>query len=442
MQSYSQNAQQSNIFQQIRAWKAQRADRLTNADVTKIASLRSDKTHSDEALLVTKAILIFVTIFTSYCGYLFYLSTFSKIFDPSQAWLAAVGLAIVTEAAKIFLLHRFLRSIFFGWIQADWWSFGGWLFIGALAIGAYWWSVRISTDGMNMFTIQMAEAATPRDNLNALIHDATADIDAQINATRAAQSDAMNTKWKGTTTWRAQKIAGSSAASIASLQEQRAAIVKQTTDDYRNGSAHRETTISSWADWIRKYGGYMEAIAALCIFSIVFFERRLVFLHGSAAPAAPTTPAPNGSQPNGRSTGSPIAANTPPAGNAPFSSNDAGPVRDSPSLTGETGLLLSRHDGDFIRLRLRSLKGWDDNFQKPGNRPGTVAGNMCRILNEIGLQMHDPRFRPDQEAVADLLEYITKVGFPTMHQNGYTYKYENDLTNLCAIRLPATAAAA
>lgn len=443
MQSYSENAQQRNIFTQMREWNANRAKRLTNSEVNQIVKLRSDKTHVDEALLVMRFALVFVTIFTSYCGFLFYQSTFIKVFSPTVAWMAAIGLAIVTEAAKIFLLHRFLRSIFFGWISADWWSLGGWLFIGALAIGAYIWSVQISTDGMEMLTKQVAEASTPKDNLAALIRESTADIDAQIEASQASQSAAINTKWKGTTTWRAQKSAASSGAAIASLQEQRKTIVSQVTTDYQTNNQHRAENINQWAYWIERYGGYMELVAALCIFSVVFFERRLVAHNIKMAIDAPT-PAPTDTTYRPPSPAPPSQFNghsAPLSESGLFRNQISSPVREPVALSGTNPASATGLDGDFIRLRLKSLKGWDDNFNKPGNKPDTVAANMCRILNEIGQQLTRPDFRPDDNSVYDLLTYITDTGFPIMHKNGFTYKYESDLIRLCTEYLPAKAAA-
>src|SRR5690606_24911397 len=67
-----------------------------------------------------------------------------------------------------------------------------------------------------------------------------------------------------------------------------------------------------------------------------------------------------------------------------FQNLTASPVRDSATLSGTNTAPSAGTDGDFIRLRLKSLKGWDDNFGKSGNRPDTVARNMCKILNEIG----------------------------------------------------------
>ena len=445
MQNYAISSEKSNIFQQMRDWNANRATRLTNSEINKITKLRSDKTHVDEALLVMRAALVFVTIFTSYCGFLFYQSTFSKVFSPTETWAAAVGLAIMTEAAKIFLLHRFLRSIFFGWISADWWSLGGWLFIGALAVGAYIWSVQISTDGMEMLTKQVAESSTPKNNLSALIRENTADIDAQIAASQASQSAAINTKWKGTTTWRAQKSAASSSAAIASLQDQRAIIVEQVTQDYQTGNQHRAENITQWAYWIERYGGYMELVAALCIFAVVFFERRLVAHNIKRAQSSDSEPTPSPTPDiTGRraahTTHSSAGHSAPLSESALFQNLTASPVRDSATLSGTNTAPSAGTDGDFIRLRLKSLKGWDDNFGKPGNRPDTVAHNMCKILNEIGQQMTRPDFRPDDNSVYDLLTYITETGFPTMDKHGYTYKHEADLIRICRDYLPAKAA--
>lgn len=430
MQSYSQNAQKNNIFQQLRDWNASRAANLTNREVSQITKLRSDKTHVDEALLIMKAVLVFATIFTSYCAFLFYESTFSKVFDPSPAWWAAVGLAIITELTKVFLLHRFLRSIFFGWISADWWSLGGWAFIGILSIGAYWWSINISTDGMNLLTKQSAELSTPKSDLSAEIKKSTADIDVQIHAAQSTQDQAINTKWKGTTTWRAQKIAGNSSAAIAELQAQRKAIVTQVTADYQGDNAKRTENISLWAMWIQRYGGYMEWVAAICICAGVFFERRLV-AHNIARIGAPS-PISNY---NGHST---TPGSVPGGPNPPIFTNS---VRRHRTLSEQKPPQAASTDSDFIRLRVKQLKGWDDNFRDTKNKPETVANNMHRILNEIGRQLDRREFAPDSETVSDLLIYAQETGFPALTQYGYQYPYEEGFVALCQKHITAMAAA-
>lgn len=442
MQNYAISSEKSNVFSQFSAWRNKKAQEMSNKEVNKIISLRNDKTHADEALMVTRIVLLVVTAFTAYCGYLFYQSTFSKIFTPSTTLLAAVALAFITEAAKIFLTHRALRSIFFGWMFRSFWNLGGWLFIAAIGVGAYVWSVNISTDGMDMFTRQITEISTPKDDLNMAITAATSGIDAQIDKATKTQNEAFGTKWRGTTTIRAQKIAETTAKSIASLQTQRQRIVDQVTTDHQAANVTRSENISNWAYWIERYGGYMELVAGLCLFAIVFFERRLVAENLDVANSIPTPPAYN-APPQPRPTGAPRNGSTAPLSESPlFQNSGASPVRDSPTLSGTNGRQSGGSDGDFIRLRLKGLKGWDDNFGKPGNKPETVAQNMCRILNEIGQQMQQSNFRPDFNSVQDLLSYITDTGYPTMHEHGYSYQYESELTNLCRNYLMATSAAA
>lgn len=443
MQNYAISPEKSNVFSQFAAWRNKSAQQMTNREIDKITSLRNDKTHVDEALITVKVILFFVTAFTAYCGYLFYESTFIKIFSLTATQIAAILLAIITELAKIRLTHRALRSIFFGWMFKSFWNLGGWLFIAALGIGAYIWSVNISTDGMAMMTKEVTELSTPKDDLNATISAATSGIDAQIKDASDTQSEAFGTKWKGTTTVRAQKIAETTAKSIASLQAQREQIVSQVMTDHQAANATRSENISNWAYWIERYGGYMELVAALALFAIVFFERRLVSENLNVANSVPTPPTASTTPPQNRPVGAPLNGNSGPLSETPlFNNSGASPVRDSVPLSGTNGRPAGGSDGDFIRLRLKGLKGWDDNFGKAGNKPETVAQNMCRLLNEIGQQMTRPDFRPDNNSVHDFLEYITETGFPVMHEHGYTYKFEDELTNICRNYLPATSAAA
>lgn len=442
MQSYAENAQQSNIFTQLRALRAKRAQELSGSEVNKIISLRNDKTGSDEALIAIRVVLFVVTAFTVYCAFLFYTNTFSKVFSPTATLLAALALAPVGEVCKIYLTHRALRSVFFGWIFRSFWTLGGWAFILFLGIGAYAWSIKVSTDGMNQLTSEMAENNTPKATLSAEISKSTVDIDKMIEAAQDGQITAMNTKWKGTTTVRAQRIAENGAKSLDRLQEQRAVIVEQVTRDYANGKQVRAENISNWAQWIRDYGGYMELVAALCLFSIVFFERRLVSENMKIARGPAPTPEEDRQNAQKRNYDDPQPTQrTTQNGSPAFQNTSNSPDRETVTLSGQNARALSETDADYIYLRLKRLKGWDDNFQKTGNKPETVARNMCQILNEIGIKMQDPDFKPYLGAVESLLEYIQGTGFPVLHENGFTYKYQTELINLCLSRLPARAAA-
>lgn len=433
MQSYSQNAQTSNIFGQIRAWRNRTAQQLSNREVDKIASLRNDKSHSDEALIVVRIMLVIVTLFTAYCGYLFYQNTFSKIFSPTPAFVAAIGLGLSVELAKVFLSHRALRSIFFGWMFKSGWTLGGWGFIFVLGIGAFAWSVNISTDGMDMLTREFTEQSTPKSDLSASIAAATVDVDRQITFVTETQKEGLNTKWKNTTTRGGQKIAASAGESLEKLQEQRQTIVDQVTADHRDDNATRRQNISNWAYWIDRYGGYMELVGGFCLLAIVFFECRLVSDHLKDPSNAPTPST------NQRQNGSPAAPSnngrsTTPNGSALFNNAAPAPLRpdrEGETLTGNLTRTGSNTDDDFIKLRLKELRGWSANFGKSGNRPDTVAGNLCRIYNDIGKMMQSPDFRPSADVMLQIEEYSTKEGFRVLETNGYQYPYEDGFLTLC-----------
>lgn len=276
-----------NIFTQTAEWNRQRAERAkqqaneraaesTNREVNRITAMRNGKTGADEALIIIKIALGLVTIFTAYCGWLYYNDTFSKTFHPAMGFAFACGMAILVEVAKVYLMHLSLRSIFFGWMFKDWWSTGAWAVVLVFAIGAFYWSVDVSTDGMNRLTEQSADERTERADLNAMIAAATADIDKQLADLQGNQNEAMKKKNKlGRTTNTALRTAEQTGKSIASLNEQRAVIVKQVTEDYQKGSQKREVKITGWAAWVKKFGGYMEAAAGICLLAWAFFERRL-----------------------------------------------------------------------------------------------------------------------------------------------------------------------
>lgn len=265
-----------NVFTQTASWFQDRTAQSDNAKLNKVLKLRNGKTNSDEALIITKILLLLVTAFTAYCGWLYYHDTFSKTFSPGMAFFFALGLALAVEAAKVYLTHLSLRSIFFGWMFRDGWELASWLFVLAIAFGAFYWSVDISTDGMKRLTEQAGDERTKGEGLTAHLAAATATIDQQIAAAQGAQEKAQNTRTKkGKTTWLGQTTADKTATTIAALQDQRSVIVKQATEEYLKGEGKREVKVEGWAAWVKKFGGYMEAAALLCLLAVGTFERKL-----------------------------------------------------------------------------------------------------------------------------------------------------------------------
>lgn len=434
MQNYAESHENGNIFRQFSDWRKKSLSALSHEQVKRLVSLRNDKTHADEMMLLCWGIILILTCFTAYCDWLFYTDTFSRVFSPTATWLAAIAIVLVVEVTKIIVAHRLVRAIFFGWMFRKGWAFFAWIFVAALAIGAFKWSISVSTDGMSMLTKQVTEAST-RANQGTLedrVAAATAEIDAQIATASGQQAEAMNTKWKGTTTRDGQKIADKTAASISSLQQQRQQVVDATIADYQSRELTRQGQISNWAYWIEEYGGKAQIACILCLLAVGFFERQLASQNLKDLNEDPPHPTPDNSDSERNKQSRPYPAynghqRQPESGIAHNTTTTTiSPVRAPQTLTGEK-IATSDTDSDFIAIRLKRLRGWCPLFGRPGNKTETVAQNMVSILLQVQDKFSSSGFSPEVDVVAAFFDYIKTTAIPALQQNGYDYRYESTL---------------
>jgi hypothetical protein len=259
-----------NVFSQTADWLRTNKSKSENAKLNQVLKLRNGKTNADEALIITKILLGLLTSFTAYCGWMYYHDTFSKTFDPAMAVIFAAGLALAVEASKVYLMHLSLRSIFFGWMFRDGWEMASWFFVLLIASGAFYWSVDISTEGMERLTSQVGEERTKGEGLTAHVAAATAPIDLQIKEAQEAQERAQITGTK-----RGRLTADKTADRLTILSADRQKAADKATAEYEKVEGKREVKVEGWAAWVKKFGGYMEAAAFLCLLAVGTFERKL-----------------------------------------------------------------------------------------------------------------------------------------------------------------------
>ena len=248
---------------------------LSKKDVAEMVRKRNPETNADEIRIFILAVLVIATVFCGYTGYLFYKETFGQSFSPTTAFLFAIALAAVVEVSKVMLGTRVLMAFVFGWVNGGWWNTGLYIFATALFFGAFYWSVQISTDGMQLLT-RNRSAERDTSAMAPVIAAATRDIDAQIAAAQNIQAQAMGNKWKGTTTWESQKTATQQGKTIASLQAQRATIIERASDEYNRKQGAKSQRLDLFADWVRKYGGFSELACALALLALAMNDRRIV----------------------------------------------------------------------------------------------------------------------------------------------------------------------
>lgn len=250
--------------------------KLTEKDVARLAKKRNPDSNADEVRIAILAVLLIATGFCLYTGFLFYQETFARSFGSATAFVFALALAAVVEISKVLLGTRVLRAVFFGWAFKDLWNTGFWIFAGALFIGAFYWSVSISTDGMQLLTNARQVERDTSAEMTEAIAASTASIDAQIKDAQATQKEALANKWKGQTTWAAQQTATQQGKQIAELQKQRAAVIDKAIDNWQSDKQSRSQRADLFSDWVRKYGGFAEAAGALALLALAMNDRRVV----------------------------------------------------------------------------------------------------------------------------------------------------------------------
>lgn len=293
-QSYGENPQKSNIFAQISNFRRNRAGKLSETEVGRIASMRTDKSNADEAKMFLNALIIGCTLVTMYLAVVYYQDAFKNTMDPSAGEILSYVLSVVVEIAKIKLFIRVARAILFGWMWQDFPSFGYWLLVGAVAAGSYYWSVKVSTDGLARYSTQHADETMAKGDLTAEINAAAASVDAMILQESKARDAATSNKWKGNIVFTSSKSAAKSSATIENLMKQRETIVKQVTADYAESKGKRTEKIGAFAYFINRFGGYMELVCFLCLLGIAFADWKLVSLakRTGQAPAPEPDPYP------------------------------------------------------------------------------------------------------------------------------------------------------
>lgn len=431
---------EGNVFSQLQDWRKRRAEKASPAEINRIATMRNDKTHADEAAWIVRVLLWLTAIFCAWASYFYYKDNLSASFSPRFVAFFSVALPLIVEILKVKIAHNVIRSIFFGWAFKTGWTLGYWAFLGILAAGAFWWSITISTDGMEKYSAMKADKGMETDSLATYIAAATVGIDQQIAAVQANYEQAMATKWKGTTTYQAQKSAQSSSKTIEALQSQRSGIVAQATRDYQERKQKRSGRIDLISTFVERFGGYMELGCFLSIISLVFFERRLFDLYreaikkldpdpggGRMRPEASTLFSKNGQSPAGPA--SPPA----PQNRFPFDLSDRGNIWHLLNAVPRSPQTVARQNPEYIstdadavlRLAKKGLQSRVANFNSREHLPRTTAIKIWEIINDVGQKMEGRGFEPSPDVAADFFAYITETVFPVLRDNRFPYEYEN-----------------
>lgn len=400
-----------------------------------LATLSNGKTYADEAILIVRGVLILLTGFVIYLGFNYYLETFREMFPEWAAVFFAIAIPVVVEAGKIKLSMLGLRSILFGWWWQTWASVAFWLVIIGLSVGTFIWSYTISTGGIKEVAREKSETKNELPPLENVIASATADIDAQIAALTASNTEAatMKTK-KGKTTWAGQVIQMNNSEALPSLQDQRAITVRETTAAYKTKVGKVEVKVNRWAGFIQRFGGWGEWGTLICVVAIGFFELRLREVNRKE-PDEPKSNATNGhfshiSKPEFvKNDHMPQSELRRPIGFMMSATKEIAtePLHSAPHHV--SGVAHQHTDSDAVLKVARQDSGrWYANFGEKENggngkhNPRTVSNHINAIIDGLRHAIQQPHFSPSRKAAIKAWEHFSGL-MPLLNEKGWPYDH-------------------
>jgi len=268
-------------------WAADKTEGL-KARIAQIQRINDPTTNADEILKASKVLTFILLLFTGLLGGLSYYKNFSGAFPAEAAIFMALSLTFVIEWGKNYATLWTLRIPFFrGFGHLISRPENTFVWVGLLCIGAatFYMSVYNSTVGGR----QLATMLSHERNTVAFKPD-TREIDAQIASTQKGIEANQAVKWKGTTTYTAQKAIAKQSDALTSLQRQREATISAQRADFEKLQGRQEANTNYTASLVLASGGWIELIQALLWLLRVSCEKSLDSRAGSPSPAPSSKP--------------------------------------------------------------------------------------------------------------------------------------------------------
>lgn len=398
---------------------------------SKINSYRSDGTHADEWLRLFKFVLLPISVIFTLCfGLAFHYNLTLPYLGGAGAVVFALLLTVFIEASKITALKWFMRDVWFGLFRQNI-SSALMVFMGGLiAVGGFYWSYYNSTKGVAYVSNYLGETKVERE----IIQPPTAEVDANLAATKAAQEKAWSTQWKGTTTWEATKAARR-ALQVQEVQEkQKLLLLEQAAQQQARADERRDVFIGKVGTLLSFLGGKMEWFQLLIIAGMVFCEKALwerMKLAGNQPAGMNRQATGFRSYPNGAGSPSPIQNEAPPV--EYFNRNrETGNVQTQPYPKAVNGLPktppqaahewpgVSQCDTEqeprtqtgttvgadtLLRFTMNKLQGEIANLQNKNGLPVSVVKRMQERVGEVIRAIDTGDFRPSEKEAARFLAF-------------------------------------
>lgn len=398
----------------------------------KINEFRDSGTHADEWLRVFTALLYLSAVFTAaYGGALYYNLTLPFIGHYGALIFALLFVAFI-EVGKIIVGRKFARDCFFGLFKQGASAFFTMIAGLLVAVAVFAWSYYNSTKGVTYLTTYIAHYKVERKEVKA----ATARQDSVSAMATQTAADAMNIKWKNTTTQKGQAIAENATEIVAEAEKQRTIAEQRAYDEQKSQDEHRNRFIDAASFMFNMLGGWMEFIQVFLIFGVVLAEKTLydrikttgkvpsVKAETPPQPAVVVPPQPAFQQQNGAFYNSTTTAE-PPAQTRPigFNVGHDGNVQPRPV----TGLPVSQSDTDqglaesagaiigpdeVLKLALRSIQAETANLRNGNGDPVTIKTRIREKITPLLRAINRPDFNGDRDLAERLLNYLEREYIP------------------------------
>lgn len=375
------------------------------------------------------------SLWVGYIGYIFTSNALAGVVEPWQASLLAIALPCFVQVLKVYGAVKVLRSFHFKWYDRSAQDFWFWVVCGGIVLIMFVWSLKISVFDIKD-TSKDVYIAQNADTLTALITAATAPIDQQIAELNHSnqQAGGMKTK-RGKVAWSGQSIMMANAATLSSLNEQRAGIVAQVTADYQSGKARLEKGAGQRANFFQRFGGFGEALEILFLILLGLLEAanrnsNLERLEAKQAADPLAQFRQNGShhrpvQFRWDGYGQPRGETVPQSPQTVAQENDGGVM-----------------GCDAVLRNMREKVQRDiPNFHRRDANKATVSGRINRALDEALRIMSQEGFKPSRRVGIETYDYVVGA-LKTLDEIGWPYERKNEIIRQLISSLPQQTATA
>lgn len=418
--SFQQNSQ---------PWFKNDPNKGMNDRVQQISRMRDPGTFADEILIGSRFLFILSLLFTGALCFFSYQFFLERFLSFQAATAAAIAVTVLIEYGKKRVGMSALRMPFmqgFRHIFSTPENTGVFAGASAFAIVIFAVSVYNSTNGAARYA-----ETTANERTETTFTPDTRVIDEQIAATQRSIDNAPTATWKGTTYYQDKKSVRAASQSLASLTEQKSAIIAQQRADFERTRGMNDDANSHSAGIALRIGGWLELMQILLMFLMASCERVLDRRNPSGAPS-PTqqrggigfqqTPRPATAQ-HGHNNDQ-TAQYTPIGFHRHYNNSGGSSVAQSappvPQQSSGSPYLSGQDADDALKYHLQRLQKEPSNLKRSDVNTDTVMLRINTVMDDMRRTLHGVDWC--SEEVANRIEtYWNATALPSINEAGYHY---------------------